>query len=923
MQGKFNRILSLFRKEGGSRVSRESMPDPFFINDLLWFGDANSERTAVARGFSIIPGERDGMDDDTQHDLIDRLRVLLAVLGNEYTIQGKLLVGSDYSDVLDQYDRDTDAIEDKHKNRWQLWNRKERHARYSEAMHAGKLRREILTVFFTRIVESAPAFTVSESSLYQHFQALAARESLAFEQVIGDALNSIFPDCQIRIMGDQEHFLHYYRFLNPGAGAVVPSSVLEGYDDSLSMQSNCLFTDLVQPPTPGVSFQLDGLNHAILAMTQLPKRMGPGMISHLTNLGFVDYEITLNLYPEKVSKVVDAIEKSANQLAGEVKTQPKKTHSLSTQHQMAVERIAELERGTVIPFRAFLAVRLWHKSSDVLVSRAGVVRNAFTSMSGAQCHWAVNAETARQLFFQTFPGWTYSSYTGYQLSTDDWTAAELLPWSASFTGRLDGAEALYDSARGGLVGLSTSVGGVPQMALILGQTGAGKSIFLTDLWAQIAHLFGYILVVDEGGSHATTVQTAGAEPIVIVAGGSVTINYLDPMGVPMTSEHFGGCVALCLQMMREGIGPNVDQSRLSVLQACLSAHLNLLFDAAWQEWARLHPVEANEVAARAYHIETHRAQMAGQGNTFLDAWMERRGFETPWMDESEVARFATNPSTRSIVRDLGLSYLSPSEVPTHSQLVELMTLTPINGYEDNPEAVAIGDRLSVWRANGPYGRLFDGVSTENLNGNVCHFELGLIPDSQEELKTVAHYLVRNFARQNIIKRPRAERKLVVFEEAMRMLQAPGGAKALREYYAQLRKFNTVCFTVFQQIAALNEADPSTRAAVIDNAKIILISAQPSPRAADEICEALDLSEASKQTLRRFALPEHQREGQKFSSFLLVMPDPRRKLVGTLRNVASAPVVYAGSSDNEIFDERQKALKQYEDVVEGILELSRK
>jgi hypothetical protein len=478
VQGKLKRILGLLRKDGGSRVSREAMPDGFFLNDLLWYGDTNSDQTAVSRGFSIIPSERDGMDEDAQADLIERLRVLLAVLGNEYTIQGKLLVGSDYSNVLDQYDRDTEAISDKHKYRWQVWNRKERHARYSEAMHAGKLRREILTIFFTRVIDSQPSFTVSESSLEQHFQALATRESLAFEQVQGDALNTLFSDCQVRIMGDQDHYRHYFRFLNPGAGATVPTSVFDAYDDSLSIQDNCFFTDLVQPRTPGVSFQLDGYEHAILAMTQLPKRMGPGMISQLTNLGFVDYEVTLNLYPEKVSKVVDSIEKAANQLAGETKTQPKKMYSLGTQHQMAVERIAELERGTVLPFRAFLAVRLWHKSSDVLVSRASVVRNAFTSMAGAQCHWAVNAETARQLFYQTFPGWTYSSYTGYQISTDDHTAAELLPWSASFTGRLDGAEAFYDSARGGLVGIRTEVGGVPQMALVFGMVGAGKSLLL-------------------------------------------------------------------------------------------------------------------------------------------------------------------------------------------------------------------------------------------------------------------------------------------------------------------------------------------------------------------------------------------------------------------------------------------------------------
>ena len=894
------------------------MPNGFFLNDLLWFGDSASEQTAVSRGFIIEPGERDSMDELAAEDLIDRLRVLLATLGPEYSLQCRYLVCSDYSDVLDRYQANTESIRDKHRHRWQVWNRVERHARYVKAMHEGKLRREILTIFFTRLIESQPSFTVSESSLERHFQTLANRESLAFEKIQGDALNTIFPDCRVQAMGDREHFLHYYRSLNPNVGACVPKSVFEGYDESLSIQENCLSGDIVQPATSGISFNLDCLHHAILVMTQLPKRMGPSMITRLTDLGFQDYEIVINLYPQRVSKVVQQFEKTANQLQGEVVTQPKRRFSLATQLDMATERIADLERGVVLPMKVFLALRLWHKDVSTLISRASIVKNAFVSMSGATAHWATNAETARQLWYNTWPGWTCSAYRGYDLDGDDQTAAELIPWSASFTGRLDEAEALYDNARGGLVGLSTQVGRVPQHCLVFGMIGAGKSILLTDLWAQIAQLFEYKLIVEEGLSHATTVQTAGAKPILVSPGGLTTINYLDPLGLPLTSEHFGSAVALCLQMLRENIGSNVDQARLSTLQGVLTQHINLLYDAAWAEWSRLHPEQANEIAARAYWIEAHRAEMAGQGNTFLDAWSDLRDVATGPVDENEVAKFATHYSTRGLVRDLGLSYLAPEEMPTHSQLVELMTLTPIGGYEDNPEAVAIGDRLAVWRGTGPYGRFFDGITTTRLDSDVTHFELGLIPDSMEELRAAAHFLVLNFARQQVIKLPRAQRKLVILEEGARIIQMPGGAKMLSEFYGQMRKFGAVVCTVFQQVAALEAAEKSVRAAVLDNTKLFLVSAQPSPRAAEAIGDALELSDAARATIKRYPLPEHQRGDQKFSSFLMAAPDPRRKLVGTFRNIASPKIVYAGSSDNETFDNRQKDLAKYDDVVTGII-----
>ena len=49
-----------------------------------------------------------------------------------------------------------------------------------------------------------------------------------------------------------------------------------------------------------------------------------------------------------------------------------------------------------------------------------------------------------------------------------------------------------------------------------------------------------------------------------------TINYLDTCGLPLTSEHLGSAVALCLQMLRENIGNNVDQAWISSLQSVLT-----------------------------------------------------------------------------------------------------------------------------------------------------------------------------------------------------------------------------------------------------------------------------------------------------------------------------------------------------------------
>ena len=46
-------------------------------------------------------------------------------------------------------------------------------------------------------------------------------------------------------------------------------------------------------------------------------------------------------------------------------------------------------------------------------------------------------------------------------------------------------------------------------------TGAGKSVIVADLLAQIGHRFGFRLIVEEGLSHAVLTQTQGCEPVIV------------------------------------------------------------------------------------------------------------------------------------------------------------------------------------------------------------------------------------------------------------------------------------------------------------------------------------------------------------------------------------------------------------------------
>jgi hypothetical protein len=90
-----------------SRISRTGMPNGFFLNDLLWFGDGCSNRTAISRGFMVEPGEISAFSITQLNDLHERLRILLGILGEEFALQVQWSIDSDYRHELEAYHRET------------------------------------------------------------------------------------------------------------------------------------------------------------------------------------------------------------------------------------------------------------------------------------------------------------------------------------------------------------------------------------------------------------------------------------------------------------------------------------------------------------------------------------------------------------------------------------------------------------------------------------------------------------------------------------------------------------------------------------------------------------------------------------------------------------------------------------------------
>ena len=123
-------------------------------------------------------------------------------------------------------------------------------------------------------------------------------------------------------------------------------------------------------------------------------------------------------------------------------------------------------------------------------------------------------------------GWIWGSYTHQaHIGVDSWLA-DLLPFSSSFTGHLEAAEALYDGPNGSLVGVRTFINETPQLAVVLGMTRSGKSVFMTDFLSQIALIT--TSCSSRRGLELRYLQPGTSKPIIVHPDSTLCINYLEP-----------------------------------------------------------------------------------------------------------------------------------------------------------------------------------------------------------------------------------------------------------------------------------------------------------------------------------------------------------------------------------------------------------
>ena len=168
-------------------------------------------------------------------------------------------------------------------------------------------------------------------------------------------------------------------------------------------------------------------------------------------------------------------------------------------------KIAALMQGQTLPFHVHFVIRAWDRTPEALAAKTAAIKNAIHGMNSAQYFECTLPTTSKNVFFQTWPGWTWGGYAHRKLYGENRYVADMLPFSATFTGHLGTAEAIYDGPAQNLVGIKTFSGtdgvATPQHAVLLGMSGAGKSVTVCDLLSQTEANFAYTVIIEEGLSY--------------------------------------------------------------------------------------------------------------------------------------------------------------------------------------------------------------------------------------------------------------------------------------------------------------------------------------------------------------------------------------------------------------------------------------
>ena len=857
--------------------------DGYLMEDLIVYRGLQ-KGGYVGKGFRVHPPDCENAEVVWLNKLEDDLRILLSSLKETARMQVHWSVDSDYKrELLDYYARTKELAT----NAWSQEQRNERFTRYWDRMESRQLRRERLHWYVTSKIDTTGVpMGKGQRAAYDYTLDASARELRQYEELLHQVFGSL--GGTIESLNDQEHFEEFYRYFNPSASDQPKLDFEALFDPKASIVENCFNGEAAPLAKPDLGFYLDGYYHGILVLKSLPKTTFSGMMSQLTNLDLLDYSIVANIQALDVMHEIEKEEGAYEKLQHTIQHSPK-LRMVAAMHKKG-QKIARLMSNEVLPYKTQFIIRAWDKDKAGLRAKLAALRGAICKLNGAKVYDPALPTSSRNYYFASVPGWCWDKYDDFSHYVEDVNLANLLPVSATPTGDLASAEALYDGANRNLIGVRTFMGngskvGTPQHGVVFGMSGAGKSVNMIDLLTQTEPYYDYTVLVEEGLSYQGYTQTIDedAKPIIIQPNGTLTFNYLDTGGLPLTPLQLSNATAM--GQLMAGVQEDGDKNRLRA--AHLSSAIRQLYRDFYEDWARKYPGSLRMVARDALAIRASLETMP-PGSTFLDAYIQFRersetddDFQEPDIEQEQIEQALKDPQASECIFQQAFASMSAEHMPTHSHLQELLALESHGPNSEDWRTLA--KLLEPWSAGGNYGPILDGVSNIALDGKIAHFELSYIPESAQDLRAVAAFLITNHVRNEVLTRPRAQRKRIVLEELSAFLTIPDGDRITREFYERMRKYNCWVISVIQQFGRFY--DSPVRSSVMGNSRMLFLLKQRDRQDLDRIDEAFPLPDITKGAITNFPEPGRQRS-QPYAGFVYYRAEDAKPVIVTAKNAPS-------------------------------------
>lgn len=875
----------------------------------IW--ERDRQHVDVSCGLSLTSPTLENAPAPFLAQLENELRALLQNLSPDERLQFRWSQNGDFSSPLKSYYDQTEELADSE------WGRHQRNAKFvfnSELQEAGKLRCEKARLFLIKKEVEFGRGTRRDSSVVldaisQSFQ-LHQRSAHEMMKRLGGGAEQL---------SGAGLFEEFYRHLNPFEQSPSSDFFESQFRPEKSILENCLLGDLAAVPGHPYCFYNGGCFQSYLALSAPPMNTFSGVISQLTSLPERDFSIVVNIEPLDVVNEIEKAERGLTRLRRAVRSNPKA--SMLQEIEEAEYRVRRLTSREHHPMKSQVLLHVWARSAEELQHKIAGLRVGCQLMQGAKGYEVALPTMNRDLHFAAMPGASFLELSFWH-KLGDHNVANLVPLVGDSVDSLEGAHALYHGWQGNLTGVKIFKGDEghesPQLALVTGKAGGGKSAFLVDLLTQTSPHVDFGVTIDEGDSHGALLEVMTdreCRTFTVDVNAGESLNYHDTGGLPLSPFHYTDAIGVAMQMAGE---PREDDAR-NRRHAVLSRVMRDFYRFSFVKWKDDNAHSMPGLVQTLAELRCYRRKMA-KGKALGEIWTDfvewRQSQSEKWQTESEEvltekALIEQDLSCEDLV-NLSYAFMTRVEVPVHSDFHDYLEKYEKDAKQDQDELRKLVTLLEPWRADrGTRGCLFDGPNTVDFNAKYVHIELGRIQNADPTLKALVSLVISSTIRNEIMRRPRSEKKQLVIEELGAFLTIEGGKELVEDMYQRMRKHNCWVVSVIQQLSSL-PADLAR--SVIGNCRQAFLFRQKEEGDLKALQKAFDLPDSIIQLMKHFPEPSAERG----APFIFWEDLGNRSRATPCFNLVSPEMLYVAGSSGTQHEKRKRVLRGYGSAFEGVL-----